>query len=60
MTIAIALAHDAFVRLFLPSNKAIGNAHGQKLEKGENFLPPIHKSGKGFSQVIEPTVGITT
>ena len=53
MTIAIALTHERFGAIVFAFHEAIRNAGREKLEKGENFLPPIHKGRKSFPQMIE-------
>lgn len=38
IAIAIGLTHQRFRPIVFAFHKAIGQAHGQKLEKGQNFL----------------------
>jgi hypothetical protein len=40
---AIGLTHERFGAVVFAFHKAMGNARGQKLEKGEDFLSPIPK-----------------
>ncbi len=54
IAIAITLPHHGFGAIVLAFHKAMRKACGQKLEKGENFLSPILKSGEGFPQVLRP------
>ena len=54
IAIAIALAHDGFGAVVLALHKAIGNTHGQKLEKGEDFVSPVFKGRESFAQRLKP------
>jgi hypothetical protein len=54
IAIAISLAHDGFGAVVLAFHKAIRKARGEKLEKGENFLPPILEGREGFAHLLRP------
>ena len=54
IAIAIPLSHHGFGAVVLAFYKAIGNARGQKLEEGENFVSPVLKGGEGFAQRLRP------
>jgi subtilisin-like proprotein convertase family protein len=43
ITMAVALTHQRFGAIVLAFNKPIRKASREKLEKGQNFLSPIHK-----------------
>ena len=45
IAVAISLTHQSFGAVILPFHKAIGKACWQKLEKRENFVPPVFGSG---------------
>jgi hypothetical protein len=53
ITIAVALTHEGLRTIVLAFNESIGKASGQKLEKGQDFLPPIRKGRQRFFQVIK-------
>jgi hypothetical protein len=52
--ITIALTHQGFGAIVLPFHKAIGEARGQKVKEGENFLAPMAKGRQGFAQFGGP------
>ncbi len=54
IAIAIGLTHQGFGPIVFPFDKAIGNAQGQKLEKGEDFLSPILEGGERFAHLLRP------
>jgi hypothetical protein len=52
IAVAIPLTHEGFDAVMLAFHKAIGKAHGQKLEKGEHCESPSGEGGEGFTQRI--------
>ncbi len=54
IAVAISLTHQSFGAVILPFHKAIGKACWQKLEKRENFVPPVFEGREGFAQRLTP------
>src|SRR5436305_595861 len=52
IAIAISLTHKSFGAVVLTFDKTIGNAGGEKLEKGENFLSPVFECRERFAQML--------
>jgi hypothetical protein len=50
IAIAVALAHQRFGAVVVALDKAIGEAHGQKVKEGENFLAPVTKGRQRLAQ----------
>jgi len=57
ITVAVTLAHQGFGTIVLAFHKAITQAQRQKVNKGQDFLPPEAYGGQGFVHFRRPLSG---
>jgi len=51
----VGLAHEHFGPIVLPFHQAIGEVKRKKLNKGQDFLPPVTEGRKGRAQFRWPS-----